>query len=131
VRIVVDTDALIWLAKRRKLERFVEVYDACVTAITEYEYVRGEVRAGISPEESKRFFEDTFEVLPLDNRSIATAAMIWAELSSRGEPLEERDLLTGAICVSRAEPLWTLNKKHFKRLEEFGLRLIDVDTKNL
>jgi hypothetical protein len=128
---VVETDALITLEKIGKLEKFVEIYDACITAITEYEYVRGEIRAGVNPEESKGTVENAFEVLPLDNESISTASKIWAEISSRGEPLEERDLLTGAICISKAAPLWTLNKKHFKRLEEFGLKLIDADTENL
>lgn len=131
MRIVVETDAIITLERIRKLEKFVEVYDACITAITEYEYVRGEIRAGINSEESKRCVEDAFEVLPLDNESIITASRIWAELSSRGELLEERDLLTGAICISKATPLWTLNKKHFKRLEGFGLKLVDVDTEKL
>ncbi|MGQ9722203.1 MAG: type II toxin-antitoxin system VapC family toxin [Candidatus Jordarchaeum sp.] len=131
MKIVVETDALINLEKIGKLEKFVEVYDACITAITEYEYIRGEIRAGVNPEESKKTVEDAFEVLPLNNESISTASKIWAELSSRGEPLEERDLLTGAICISETTPLWTLNKKHFKRLEEFGLKLLDADIENL
>ncbi len=131
MRIVVETDALINLGKIGMLEKFVEVYDACITAITEYEYIRGEIRAGVKPEESKRTVEDAFEVLPLDNESISTAGKIWAELNIRGEPIGERDLLTGAICISKDTPLWTLNKKHFKRLEEFGLKLSDIDIKNL
>lgn len=131
MRIVVETDALINLGKIGMLEKFVEVYDACITAITEYEYIRGEIRAGVKPEESKRTVEDAFEVLPLDNESISTAGKIWAELNIRGEPIGERDLLTGAICISETTPLWTLNKKHFKRLEEFGLKLLDADIENL
>jgi len=131
LRIVVETDALINLGKIGMLEKFVEVYDACITAITEYEYIRGEIRAGVKPEESKRTVEDAFEVLPLDNESISTAGKIWAELNIRGEPIGERDLLTGAICISETTPLWTLNKKHFKRLEEFGLKLLDADIENL
>ncbi|MBS7251836.1 MAG: type II toxin-antitoxin system VapC family toxin [Candidatus Freyarchaeota archaeon] len=131
MRVVVDTDALINLGKIGKLERFVEVYDACITAITEYEYIRGEIRAGVNPEESKRTVGEAFEVLPLDNESISTAGRIWAELTSRGEPIEERDLLTGAICISKTTPLWTLNKKNFKKLEEFGLKLLDTDIENL
>ncbi|MGQ9721633.1 MAG: type II toxin-antitoxin system VapC family toxin [Candidatus Jordarchaeum sp.] len=131
MRVTVDTDALIRLAKLGKLERFVEVYDACTTVVTEYEYIRGEVRAGVGLEESKRCFEEAFEVLPLDNESIGAASRIWAKLSSRGELMGERDLLTGAICVSKATPLWTLDKRRFKRLEEFGLKLVDVDIQNL
>lgn len=87
--------------------------------------------AGISPEESKRCVEDAFEVLPLDDESISSASTMWAELSSKGELIGERGLLTGAICISKATPLWTLNKKHFKRLEKFSLKLVDVDTENL
>ena len=38
----------------KKLEEFVGRYNAHITIITEYEYLRGEVRAGIDPDTSKR-----------------------------------------------------------------------------
>jgi len=131
LRVAVDTDALILLAKIGKLERFVEAHDACITVVTEYEYVRGEVRAGVAAEESKKDLSTAFDVLPLDNEAVSVASKIWAELSGKGMKLDERDLLIGAICISRSTPLWTLNKKHFERLREFGLELVDVDVDKL
>jgi len=131
LKIVADTDALILLARLGKLDRFVEKYEACLTVITEYEYVRGEARAGVPAENSKKDVHAAFEVLPLNNKAVAVASTIWAELSRRGVILDERDLLIGAICISSNTPLWTLNKKPFERLQEFGLKLIDVDVSNL
>ncbi len=127
MRVAVDTDALILLARTGRLERFVEMYDACVTVITEYEYVRGEVRAGVAAEESKKDLSSAFTVLPLDNSAVAVASRVWAELSGGGAILDERDLLTGAICIASKVPLWTLNKKHFERLRKFGLELVDIN----
>ena len=127
MKIAIDTDVLIYLVKKGILERFLEKYEACLTVINEYEYVRGEVKAGIASDKSKSTITSAFRILDLDNESIKIASEIWSELSRRGELIDERDLLIGAICISNKIPLWTFNKRHFKRLEEFGLVLIDVD----
>jgi len=131
MKIAIDTDVLIYLVKKKILDRFLEKYDACLTIINEYEYMRGEVKAGISPDESKRTIMDAFEILSLDNKSIKVASEIWSELSKRGELIDERDLLIGAICIANKIPLWTFNKKHFERLKKFGLVLKDVDLKEI
>lgn len=124
--VVIDTDILILLVKRKKLDEFVSRFNAYITIITEYEYLRGEVRAGVDPDESKKTLETTFNILYFDNKSIKKAGIIWAELSVRGQPLDERDLITGAICIANNLPLWTRNKKHFERLKQFGLKLIEI-----
>lgn len=131
MRIALDTDALILLMKRKKLEDFVSRYEPCITVITEYEYVRGEVRAGVRADESKSTLEEVFDVLPLDNRSIKIASEIWSALRERGLPIDERDLLIGAICIAHGVPLWTLNVRHFMRLVEFGLKLVEIDPESL
>ena len=97
-----------------------------ITIINLYELVRGDVLAGYEGKKSKEDYEKVFYILPLDNNSIIVASRIWSDLRKKGELLDERDLLIGAICISNELPLATLNKKHFKRLEEYGLRIIDL-----
>ncbi|MEX0567873.1 MAG: type II toxin-antitoxin system VapC family toxin [Candidatus Njordarchaeota archaeon] len=126
--IVLDTDTLILLSKLRKLDAFVSKFDACITVITEYEYLRGEIKAGIDPKESKSSLELAFNVLSFDNKSITIAGKIWTDLSSKGEIIDERDLIIGAICITNNTPLWTKNVRHFVRLKRFGLKLVDIDT---
>ena len=131
VSVVLDTDTLILLVKNKKLVDFVSMYDAYITIITEYEYVRGEVRVGIDPNESKETLEESFNILYFDNKSVEQASLIWAKLSSEGLLIDERDLIIGSICIANKLPLWTLNKKHFERLKRFGLKLVDIDIETL
>ena len=131
MKIAIDTDVLIYLVKNKLLERFLEKYDGCITAITEYEYMRGEVKVGIKPSVSKRTLSEAFEILELDNKSIMIASKIWSSLSNEGEIIDERDLLIGAICIAHNVPLWTFNKKHFEKLKKFKLMLKDINPQEL
>ena len=124
---VLDTDVLIELVKHRKLVDFVRMYRAYITVITEYEYFRGEVRSGVDPKLSKSSLEGTFDILYFDNRSVEIAGKLWATLSEKGQLIDERDLIIGSICIANNLPLWTRNKKHYMRLKEFGLKLVDID----
>ena len=125
--VIVDTDMLILLSKHKKLDEFVGRYNAHITIITEYEYLRGEIRAGIDADTSKRTLETAFNILRFDNKSVKIAGEIWAKLVACGRPVDERDLIIGAICIANNMPLWTGNKKHFVKLKGFGLRLIEID----
>jgi len=128
--IAIDTDVLILLSKHRKLDEFVSRFRAYITIITEYEYMRGEVRAGVKPNTSKRTLEQAFEILHFDNKSVRKASELWAKLASQGQLIDERDLIIGSICIANRIPLWTENTKHFLRLKDFGLRLLKVSIEN-
>jgi len=131
MKIVIDTDVLIALVKARKLEDFLIRYEPYITIITLYEYVRGEVTIGIEVDESKKSLEEAFNVLLLDNDAIKVASVIWSKLKSKGLLIDDRDLLVGAICISNNLPLWTLNKEHFERLTDFGLKMRDIDINSI
>ena len=131
MKIVIDTDILIALVKARKLERFSIRYEPYITIITLYEYVRGEVAAGIEAEESKRTLEEAFNILPLDNDSVRIASVIWSKLKAKGLLIDDRDPLIGSICISHNLPLWTSNKEHFNRLTDFGLKIMDIDINSI
>ena len=131
MKIVIDTDVLIALVKARKLEDFLIRYEPYITIITLYEYVRGEVAIGIEVDESKKSLEEAFNVLLLDNDAIKVASVIWSKLKSKGLLIDDRDLLVGAICISNNLPLWTLNKEHFERLTDFGLKMRDIDINSI
>jgi tRNA(fMet)-specific endonuclease VapC len=90
-----------------------------ISIVTLYEFIRGKA----DPIKTKALAEDIFGVIPLDNKVIEEASIIWRKLRSKGELIDERDLLIGATSISRMLPLWTRNKKHFSKLEEHGLTL--------
>ena len=60
----------------------------------------------------------------LDESASLKAGEIRRKLKERGEILEIRDIFIGAICIENNLELLTNNKKHFERLQEFGLKLI-------
>lgn len=45
------------------------------------------------------------------------------KLETRQKPIDEKDLLIASSCIEARGKLWTLNKKHFKRI--LGLELVE------
>jgi hypothetical protein len=84
-----------------------------ISIVTLYEFIRGKA----DPIRAKSLAEDIFRAIPLDNKVIEEASIIWRKLRSKGELIDGRDLLIGATYISML-PLWTRNKKHFSKLEE-------------
>jgi len=114
--VLVDTDVLIEYVKgRRELPEGVYY----ISEITLYEFIRG----CRYPAEAKRLLEEEFIVVYHDNEVLEKAASMWRALRRKGLSIDDRDLLIGATAVVRGLSLLTGNKKYFKRLEEFGLKL--------
>ncbi len=73
--------------------------------------------------------EPIFELLQrlhpliLDDKSSRLAAEILRELKKRGELIDMKDLFIAAICINNEIELFTYNKKHFERLQKYGLKL--------
>jgi len=114
---MIDTDVLID-AERGVLE--LPEARCAISVITLYEFCRGKE----DPAEAKRVLEEGFKVIPLTNPVLETAAEIWREFRRSGEPIDERDLLIGATAIAEGLPLMTRNRRHYERLERFGLRLL-------
>ncbi|WP_269199656.1 PIN domain-containing protein [Acidianus ambivalens] len=90
-----------------------------------YEFLRGLAFIGKDLDEFKLWIEINLNVLCIDNNSLKVASKIYAELRKKGEIIEDPDLLIASICIANNLPLITHNKKHFKRLEKFGLKVVD------
>jgi len=132
--IVIDTDVLILLEKRRKTEKLLNFYETYITFVTLYEYIRGLRKKGKAEKELNlidKYLKKIFEVIWPTNKTLLIASNIWSDLSNKGEILEDRDILIAALCIERDMPLWTLNKKHFERLTQYGLKLIDLSSRIL
>ena len=78
-------------------------------------------------DEKQKNIENLIERLrkqDLNEPASLKAGEIRRKLKERGEILEIRDIFIGAICIENNLELLTNNKKHFERLQEFGLKLI-------
>lgn len=112
--VLVDTDVLIDFVKgTTELPH----EPLLITEITLYEFIRGS--KDIS--KAKTLLEEGFSVIYHDNPVIQKASEIWVDIKERGEILDDRDVLIGAASAVKNLPLLTRNRKHYERLEEFGV----------
>lgn len=123
-RICLDTDIIIHLlSKDQHTRELIESLDAdfFTVAINAFELWYGR-------KENESVFEllEWLDVLPLDEKSALTAADILRELKKTGTILDIKDLFIGAICITQRIELLTLNRKHFDRLQKFGLVLVEI-----
>jgi len=68
---------------------------------------------------------DWLDIFQFDGESARIAADIMRSLKLKGKMIEMRDIFIASICIKNNMELLTRNKKHFSRLKEFGLRMID------
>ncbi len=125
MEVCLDTDVLIDLLRGRRevVERLRGLeFVPAVTAVTVAELYMGE-RGG----EKLDLILRRLKFYPLDFESARLAGKIYRALRRRGEPIDFRDVLTGAICIRQGVPLVTRNVRHFKRLEEFGLAVMSIE----
>lgn len=64
-----------------------------------------------------------FNILEFDKKSSLRAGDIRKKLKEKGELIDIRDVFIASICIQNNIELLTYNKKHFNRLEKFGLKL--------
>ncbi len=60
-------------------------------------------------------------IIDIGYQDMKLAGRIMAELEKQGKKLEFRDVLIGTICINRRISILTRNRKHFRRLKEYGL----------
>ncbi len=129
-RIMLDTDALIDLYRKKNREIFLkalERYHIYVSFITLYEFLFGEVYIGRKLEDTKRGLERVVSIIPLDQEILGRMIEIDVELTRRGIQLEFEDLAIGATAIVNDLPLVSANISHFKRLTGYGLKLMSLD----
>ncbi len=121
--VILDTDVLIELIKEKRLSQIIEFIDPRISFITLYEYLRGLKYLNKDLKKEKEKIEESLTILWVNNEILIKMSEIWFKLRKKGATIDERDLLIGATAITHNLPLWTLNKKHFARLEKYGLKL--------
>jgi predicted nucleic acid-binding protein len=66
----------------------------------------------------KSLIEALDEILLFENDSAQEFAKISSDLKNRGQLIGVMDELIASICISNQETLYTINLKHFERIEE-------------
>jgi hypothetical protein len=119
-----DTDILIDLLEKYDKQLIIDLllsYDLKISSIVYYEFCIGIYRTGMKY--LKSFINKYFEVIPFSREIADKTAEIQAELMDRGMLMDHRDIIIGVTAILSNAQLWTKNIKHFKRLEEYGLKI--------
>ena len=123
--IIIDTDVLIEIFDKRSkigeqaLNKILQSSEnISITAINLHEILYG----------LQKYAKPVKEImlLPVLNyikRDANLSARIELETESRGKPICRTDAMIVAITINNTASLYTLNLKHFKPLEAFGLKI--------
>lgn len=123
-RICLDSDVLIaFLNKDEKTKQIMESLDGdfYITTVNTFEVWYGRKK-------TEPVFEalEWLHSLDMDDKAARLAGDILRKLKEEGKIIDMRDLFIGAICINNNIELLTYNKKHFERLKEFGLILVEM-----
>lgn len=67
-----------------------------------------------------------FNILDYTRSDALLSAKLEVELEKIGKPVGRFDTMIATICINRDAVLLTLNRTHFERFTQFGLRLFNV-----
>jgi len=129
-RVVIDTDVLIDLLRNvKKVLEFIgdmerKGYILSTTIINAFELYYGAYRSKKRAENlaSTRRLLERLIILRMSLKSAENAGRIYAELEMKGQPIGLRDVMVGAIALTRGYTLATRNIEHLQKIS--GLTLI-------
>jgi len=128
--VLVDTDILsLFFREHRNVVTCFREYlqghrQINLSIITYYEIVSG-LRHRDARKQLHSFLEfaQRNAVLPLTEHSVTISAEHYASLRSKGQPVDDIDLLIAGVALTNNLVLATRNRKHFGRIE--GLEIVD------
>jgi tRNA(fMet)-specific endonuclease VapC len=90
-----------------------------ISAVTLYELYMG---ANTKEKENDiKLITEDIQILPFTDSVAIKAAQLYHLLKQQNKMIEFRDIFIAATCLVNELPLVTLNKRHFKRIEELEL----------
>jgi len=123
-----DTDLLVAILRGNpeaegKMRELDEEGRQATTAVNTFEIFYGAYksrRREANVEESRRLLARLI-VLPLDQESAEKAGQAFAELESKGAPVEFRDVLVAGISLRNRLTLITRNEEHYSRISQLKI----------
>lgn len=127
--LLIDTDLLVDLERgdtTADVERMLGDEDRAISVITVSELLHGVHRAQGAIRARRRAFVEHvlagIQAIPITESVARVHADIWADLSSRGQPIGAHDLWIAATALAHDLGVATRNAAHFTRVQ--GLRVV-------
>jgi tRNA(fMet)-specific endonuclease VapC len=126
--LVLDTNILIDALRRKEaaLRKIAELEETeetiCTTQINAFELYKGAYLPTKSDEDVQKVKKliDAFVILPINDDTYEWFAALTAELKSRGESINDFDLLIAAITMTNGTEVVS-NDRHFRRIPGLGV----------
>ena len=124
---LLDTDTVIYslkgepAVKKNLREHFHDPLKMSVTTLMELYYGAHKSQKITSNLAKIKTLENSFEIVPISEKSAEVFGIIKAQLEKAGSPLDDFDLIIASCALSDNLVLVTNNVKHFQRIE--GLKL--------
>jgi len=123
-KIIVDTSIIIEhlrkeIKSKSKLYSIINDYELYASAITEFELYAGATDK--RKETDIKNILSVIKILPFTSEMAQEAAKIYLSLKKTNQSIEMSDLFIGATSIVFDIPLFTLNLKHFNRINNITL----------
>ncbi len=124
---LLDTDTVIYslkgepAVKKNLREHFHDPLKMSVITLMELYYGAHKSQKIASNLAKIKTLENSFEIVPISEKSAEVFGIIKAQLEKAGSPLDDFDLIIASCALSDNLVLVTNNVKHFQRIE--GLKL--------
>ena len=122
--VLIDTSIIIdYLRKTNKEKtlfwKIINIYECYISSVTVFELYSG------AKESSHHKALDTvlsyLTILPFDKEQAKISSSLFQKLKAKNKLIEFRDIFIASSAIAKQIPLATLNKKHFKRIDDLVL----------
>ncbi len=124
-KVCLDTDVVIAIlngeTRADGLIRDIENCEIFISSITLFELLLRKTNLDKIEE-----FKVKVNILDFDEFAARKASLIFKKLKQKGTIIDFRDLYISSITIVNNCSLATFNKKHFERIGEFGLILVET-----
>jgi len=123
-KVCIDTDvAIAILNGEERVENIIkriENYEVFISSISFFELLLRKTNLDRIEE-----LRNNVNLLDFDENAARKASLIFKELKEKGNIVDFRDIFIASMSIVNNCILITFNKKHFQRIKEFGLMLLD------
>jgi tRNA(fMet)-specific endonuclease VapC len=132
VEFLIDTSVIVAWERRNldfaALEQRLHTTTVAISAITASELLHGVHRANSAYRRSRRgaFVNSLLSAVPVISFDLEVArihAVIWSDLSQRGQLIGAHDLLIAATALAHGLKVATRNKREFERVENLAIEV--------
>ena len=122
--VLIDTSIIIEYLRKTNKEKtlfweIINKHECFISSVTVFELYSG--AKDINHHKALDIVLSHLTILPFDSKQAKIASSIFQKLKAKNKLIEFRDIFIASSAIEKQIPLATLNKKHFKRIDDLIL----------